>query len=84
MTETNLPSRILVIDDDQALCELLVEDLSRRGHTPRSALRVDEARELLHNEEIDVVLTDLNMPGTSGIDFCAELQENGGDYDRLR
>ena len=79
MTETNLPGRILVIDDDQALCELLVEDLSRRGHLPCSAPRADDARELLHKEEIDVVLTDLNMPGTSGIDFCAELQENRPD-----
>ncbi len=79
MTETNLPGRILVIDDDQSLCELLVEDLSRRGHILSSALRVDEARELLHKEEVDVVLTDLNMPGTSGIDFCAELHANRPD-----
>ena len=79
MTETKLPGRILVIDDDQALCELLVEDLTRRGHTVSSALRVDKARELLHKQEIDIVLTDLNMPGTSGIDFCAELQENRPD-----
>lgn len=79
MTETKLPGRILVVDDDQALCELLVEDLSRRGHTLKSALRVDAARELLHQEEFDVVLTDLNMPGTSGLDFCAELQENRPD-----
>ena len=79
MTEAKLPGRILVIDDDQALCELLVEDLARRGHTPASALRVDAARELLHQQEFDVVLTDLNMPGTSGIDFCAELQENRPD-----
>lgn len=79
MTETKLPGRVLIIDDDQALCELLVEDLCRRGHSVLSARRVDEARELLHQKEIDVVLTDLNMPGTSGIDFCAELQENRPD-----
>jgi len=79
MTETKLPGRILVIDDDQALCELLVEDLTRRGHTVVSALKVDPARDLLHQQEFDVVLTDLNMPGTSGIDFCAELQENRPD-----
>ncbi|WP_303722952.1 sigma-54 dependent transcriptional regulator [Malonomonas rubra] len=79
MTETKLPGRILVIDDDQDLCELLEEDLRRRGHTVTSALRVNAAREILHSEEIDVVLTDLNMPGTSGIDLCAELQENRPD-----
>ena len=79
MTGNNLPGRILVIDDDQALCELLVEDLSRRKHQVSSVLNVDQARELLHREEVDVVLTDLNMPGTGGIDFCAELQENRPD-----
>ncbi|MBE9486457.1 MAG: sigma-54-dependent Fis family transcriptional regulator, partial [Chloroflexi bacterium] len=79
MTRNNLPGRILVIDDDQALCELLVEDLSRRKHQVSSVLKVDQARELLHREEVDVVLTDLNMPGTSGIDFCAELKENRPD-----
>ncbi|SHJ39052.1 DNA-binding transcriptional response regulator, NtrC family, contains REC, AAA-type ATPase, and a Fis-type DNA-binding domains [Malonomonas rubra DSM 5091] len=79
MTDSKLPGRILVLDDDQALCELLVEDLSRRGHSLHSALRVEDARELLHKEEIDIVLTDLNMPGTSGIDFCAELQKNRPD-----
>lgn len=79
MTETKLPGRILIIDDDRALCELLEEDLTRRGHTTWSALRVDQARELLHQQEIDVVLSDLNMPGTSGIDFCAELHDNRPD-----
>lgn len=79
MTAPKLSGCILVIDDDHALCELLVEDLSRRGHTVRGVMRVEQARELLHKEEMDVVLTDLNMPGTSGIDFCAELQENRPD-----
>ncbi len=32
MTENNLSGRILIIDDDRALCELLEEDLSHRGH----------------------------------------------------
>ncbi len=79
MTENNLPGRILVIDDDQALCELLEEDLSRRGHRIWTALNVADARELLHEQEIDIVLTDLNMPGVSGIDFCAELHGNRPD-----
>lgn len=79
MTENNLPGRILVIDDDQALCDLLEEDLSRRGHRIWTALKVADARELLHQQEIDIVLTDLNMPGTSGIEFCGELHNNRPD-----
>lgn len=77
--ENNLPGRILVIDDDRALCDLLEEDLNRRGHQVWTALKVVEAREILHQQEIDIVLTDLNMPEISGIDFCAELHENRPD-----
>ncbi len=79
MKENNLPGKILVIDDDLALCELLEEDLIRRGHSVWTALKVVEARELLHQHEIDIVLTDLNMPEVSGIDFCAELHANRPD-----
>ena len=74
-----LPGCILVIDDDRDLCELLEEDLSRRGHRVWTALNVVAAREVLHQQEIDIVLTDLNMPGISGIDFCAEVHENRPD-----
>lgn len=75
----NLPGKILIVDDDRALCELLEEDLSRRGHQVLTSLKVVEARELLHQHEVDIVLTDLNMPGISGIDFCAELHDNRPD-----
>jgi len=77
--ENKLPGKILIVDDDRALCELLEEDLSRRGHQVWTALKVAEARELLHQHEIDIVLSDLNMPGISGIDFCAELHDNRPD-----
>ncbi|MCK4501427.1 MAG: sigma-54-dependent Fis family transcriptional regulator, partial [Desulfuromonadales bacterium] len=75
----DLPGKIMVIDDDSALGELLEEDLTRRGHQVWTALKVTEAREILHHHEIDLVLTDLNMPEINGIDFCAELHENRPD-----
>ncbi len=77
--ENNLPGKILIVDDDRALCELLEEDFNRRGHSVWTALKVVDARELLHQQDFDVVLTDLNMPGISGIDFCAELHGNRPD-----
>jgi DNA-binding NtrC family response regulator len=79
MKENKLPGKILVIDDDKALCDLLEEDLSRRGHSVWPVLSVVAAREILHQQDIDIVLTDLNMPEISGIDFCAELQRNRPD-----
>ena len=79
MNGTRLNGRLLVVDDDLALCELLEEDLNRRGHQVWSARSVSQAQELLHQQEVDLVLTDLNMPGSSGIDFCAELHGNRPD-----
>jgi len=77
--KSTLPGKIMVVDDDHALGELLEEDLTRRGHQVWIALKVAEARELLHQHEIDIVLTDLNMPEINGIDFCAELHANRPD-----
>jgi DNA-binding response OmpR family regulator len=79
MSKTGLPGRILVIDDDRALCELLQEDLQHRGHQVWTALKAVQARELLSQHQIDIVLTDLNMPEINGIDFCAELHERRPD-----
>lgn len=71
--------KIMVVDDDHALGELLEEDLQRRGHQVWRADKVSSARTLLQQQDIDIVLTDLNMPEISGIDFCAELHENRPD-----
>jgi DNA-binding NtrC family response regulator len=79
MSEAAVAGRILVLDDDQALCELMEEDIRRRGHHVWTVQSVASARELLHEQEFDVVLSDINMPGANGIDFCAELHANRPD-----
>ncbi|MBN2429554.1 MAG: sigma-54-dependent Fis family transcriptional regulator [Deltaproteobacteria bacterium] len=70
---------MLIVDDDPALCELLEETLTRRGHKVFSVQNVPAALGLLQHQEVDVVLTDLNMPGKNGIEFCAELNTNRPD-----
>ncbi|MEZ4601054.1 MAG: sigma-54 dependent transcriptional regulator [Syntrophotaleaceae bacterium] len=79
MSEARPTGHLLVVDDDPALCELLEEILSGRGHRVEIALDVAAAWGILHQKEIDVVLTDLNLPGKSGIDFCTELHVNRPD-----
>jgi DNA-binding NtrC family response regulator len=79
MNEQRPTGNILVIDDDAALCDLIEEVLNARGHRTWSARNVAAARAVLEREELDVVLTDLNMPGMNGIDFCAELHINRPD-----
>jgi DNA-binding NtrC family response regulator len=64
--------RILYLDDDVHLAELLAQRLERRGHSmiacsePQQALRVFSATP----DEFDLVLTDMSMPGGSGLEFA--------------
>ena len=78
MAET-VTGRVLVVDDDREMRELLCEDLSRQGHSVLAADDGSQALERLRSEEVDAVLADLNMPGTNGLDLCARLQQERPD-----
>jgi len=71
--------RILVVDDDQGMRELLQEDLGRRGHQVLTAANVSAALEHFQKNPVDVVLTDLNMPGGGGIELCQALHQRAPD-----
>jgi two-component system response regulator HydG len=66
------PPKVLAVDDDLAMCSVLEDGLSRRGMQVQVCLEPTKALELLGNEEFDVLLTDLQMPGTTGIALCSE------------
>jgi DNA-binding NtrC family response regulator len=71
--------RILIVDDDQAMCEMLDDDLSHRGYSIRCHTRAEEAFEDFMANPFDTVVTDLRMPGLHGIDFCRQLTDNRPD-----
>lgn len=58
--------RILVVDDDDALREVLTVALTRDGHTVDGACDGTEALALLEQQPYDLVLSDLRMPRTDG------------------
>ena len=58
--------RILVVEDDDALREVLTVALSRDGHTVDGACDGTEALALLEQQPYDLVLSDLRMPRTDG------------------
>jgi two-component system response regulator HydG len=74
-----LRGRVLIVDDDPALCETLAAVLGRRGFTIETRLAGDEALLALSAGEFDVVVTDLNMRGIGGIDLCARIVANRAD-----
>jgi CheY-like chemotaxis protein len=60
------PLRCLVVDDEEAVAEVLSDMLLSTGHSPAVATSGTEAVERLRREPFDVVLTDLAMPGMTG------------------
>jgi putative two-component system response regulator len=65
---------ILVVDDEPNICRLLERYLGRLGHTVQTANSVPEAMERLTRERFDLVLTDLRLPGPSGLDLLVEVR----------
>ena len=70
---------ILLVDDDASLCETLELGLSKRGYRTASCLSAADALARLSGEDFDVVVTDLNMRGTGGIELCERIVANRPD-----
>jgi two-component system response regulator HydG len=71
--------RILIVDDEQSMCELLEADLRLRDFKTEWYLSAEKAFEALGKQPFDAVLTDLNMPGVGGIDLCKWIVANRPD-----
>lgn len=60
---------ILVVDDDDPVRIMLGRLLQTRGHTIVQAANAPEARKLLESQPVDLVVSDIVMPGESGIEL---------------
>jgi PAS domain S-box-containing protein len=64
----NVPrGRILVVDDEPSICALLIEGLTPEGFECRAVAGGAEAIKLLERERFDALISDLRMPGISGL-----------------
>ena len=70
--------RVLVVDDDASLAEMLTIVLRQEGFDSRMCLRGDQAVEAFRDYKPDVVLLDLMLPGRDGIDVCKEIRAESG------
>ncbi len=61
------PERVLVVEDDQDLRQLLVEELEDRGLMVQSVSSAEQALPLLESWEPDLVVSDLRLPGADGM-----------------
>lgn len=68
--------RILVVDDDEQVCRLIERLLERAGYSTTSAGCAIEARRRLDEEDFALVLSDMNMPGESGLGLIQDVLAN--------
>jgi len=74
-----MSGRVLIVDDDQNMCEMLENYLGGQGFEPLWYTTAKEAFCVLKHKKIDVVLTDLQMSGMDGIDLCDRVVKNWPD-----
>lgn len=73
-----MKGRVLVVDDDNALAEMLGIVLRGEGFEPSFVYDGDEALEAFRETKPDLVLLDLMLPGTDGIDICRHIRAESG------
>jgi putative two-component system response regulator len=70
---------ILVVDDEEQIRRVLCRLLRRNGYECEAAADTDEAMDLLNQRQFGVVLTDVDMPGSSGLDLITEIARDFPD-----
>jgi DNA-binding response OmpR family regulator len=68
-------ARILVVEDDLTVAEVVVDYLRHAGLEPRHALDGQDALEIAATWRPDMVILDLMLPGVSGLEVCRRLRE---------
>lgn len=66
--------KILLVDDEKDILELFSEALEQEGYSVATAHNGNEGIEKFKGDIFDIVLSDLNMPGISGLGFLKEIK----------
>ena len=67
--------RVLLVDDEQDFAEVLAERLETRGFSVQKAFSGDDAINLISNQDADVVVLDVLMPGRNGVEILREIKQ---------
>ena len=72
-------AKILVIDDEKKICQSVEKILSKNNFEVTKALSAKEALDRMANESFELLISDIIMPETSGIDAAREILSNDPD-----
>jgi DNA-binding NtrC family response regulator len=71
--------KVLVVEDDPDIRNILALFLGEKGFQVKVAESGDRALEMLHQEPMDLILSDVRMPGMSGLDLLRDVKERDPD-----
>ena len=68
--------RVLIVEDEAAIRNIWTHVFRRLGHETEEATNGSDALKVLESSDFDVVLTDLRMPGMSGVDLITAVERD--------
>jgi two-component system KDP operon response regulator KdpE len=75
VTEPAIPTRVLIVEDDPNIVDLMRSNLAVRGFDTLVSFDGSKVLTLLETEEPDMVLLDLMLPGVDGFELCRQIRE---------
>lgn len=69
-------NKILILDDEESIRDMLEQAFSRAGYQVRSTESAEAAVELLKDDKIHVMFLDLNLPGMNGVELCRQIRRD--------
>lgn len=71
--------KVLLVDDDMFLCDMYATKFGEHGYTVKVAMKAQEALNYVREEKFDVLVTDVIMPGMTGIELIQTIKEEHPD-----
>jgi two-component system alkaline phosphatase synthesis response regulator PhoP len=81
VAEAPAPEKILIVDDDQSIVEVLSHRLSTQGFEPLAAHSGSHGLQRAREERPSLILLDLRLPDTDGLTVCQELVDSADTWD---
>ena len=78
-TKSQRPGRVLIVDDETSVSEVISKQLTKAGHSCATAANADLAWQHVQKNPTDLITLDLRMPGRSGTDLLREIHQEFPD-----
>lgn len=76
MVRSKANTRVLVVDDDEAVRNTMNEYIQAAGYNSEAVSCAEEALEILQKDEFQVIITDINLPAMGGLELTKSIRQN--------